>query len=91
MSEDMGYHWRAISKTFPDHPTFTFRSSHDGEYWFAVQTRTIDGKVSPSLDSTIEPNMKVVGRHVSAVARARAGRAARQPRIGSVGGARMRT
>jgi hypothetical protein len=60
VSEDYGYHWRAISKTFPDHPTFTFRSSHDGEYWFAVQTRTVDGKVSPSLESTIEPNLKVV-------------------------------
>ena len=60
VSEDLGFHWRAISKTFPDHPTFTFRSSHDGEYWFAVQTRTIDGKVSPTLESTIEPNMKVV-------------------------------
>ena len=60
VSEDLGYHWRAVSKTFPDHPTFTFRSSHDGEYWFAVQTRTLDGKVAPSLESTIEPNMKVV-------------------------------
>jgi hypothetical protein len=60
VSEDYGYHWRAISKTFPDHPTFTFRASHDGEYWFAVQTRTVDGKVSPSLESTIEPNLKVV-------------------------------
>jgi hypothetical protein len=60
VSEDLGYHWRAVSKTFPDHPTFTFRSAHDGEYWFAVQTRTIDGKVAPSLDSTIQPNLKVV-------------------------------
>src|ERR1022692_4138703 len=31
VSEDLGFHWDAISKTFPDHPTFTFRSSHDGE------------------------------------------------------------
>ncbi len=60
VSEDYGYHWRVNSKTFPDHPVFTFRSSHDGEYWFAVQTRTIDGKVSPSLESTIQPNQKVV-------------------------------
>ena len=60
VSEDLGYHWRAVSKTFPDHPTFTFRSAHDGEYWFAVQTRTLDGKVAPSLESTIEPNLKVV-------------------------------
>jgi hypothetical protein len=59
-SEDQGYHWRGSSKTFPDHPTFTFRSSHDGEYWFAVQTVTNDGKVSPKLDSTVEPNLKVI-------------------------------
>jgi hypothetical protein len=60
VSEDQGYRWRPVSKTFPDHPTFTFRSSHDGEYWFAVQTLTIDGKVSPTLDATVEPNLKVV-------------------------------
>jgi hypothetical protein len=60
VSEDLGYHWRPISKTFPDHPTFTFRSAHDGEFWFAVQTRTVDGKISPSSDATVEPNLKVV-------------------------------
>ena len=60
VSEDYGYHWERKSKTFPNHPTFTFRASHDGEFWFAVQTLTNDGKVSPTLDSTIEPNMKVI-------------------------------
>ena len=60
VSEDLGYNWHYKSKTFPDHPTFTFRSSHDGEYWFAVQTLTLDGKVAPQLDATVEPNMKVV-------------------------------
>ena len=60
VSEDLGYHWDSKSKTFPDHPTFTFRSAHDGEYWFAVQTLTVDGKVAPALDATVEPNMKVV-------------------------------
>src|SRR5262249_46024748 len=59
-SHDLGYQWAGVSKTFPDHPTFTFRSAHDGEYWFAVQTRGLDGKFSPSLESTIEPNLKVV-------------------------------
>jgi hypothetical protein len=59
-SEDQGYHWQPSSRTLPEHPTFTFRSSHDGEYWFAVQTVTVDGKVSPKLDSTVEPNLKVV-------------------------------
>jgi hypothetical protein len=59
-SEDQGYHWDPSSRTLPDHPTFTFRAKHDGEYWFAVQTLTVDGKVSPKLDSAIEPNLKVV-------------------------------
>ena len=60
VSEDLGYRWRPVSKTFPEHPTFTFRATHDGEFWFAVQTLTTDGKVSPPSDSTIEPNLKVV-------------------------------
>jgi hypothetical protein len=60
VSENSGRKWRAVSKTFPDHPTFSFRSSHDGEYWFAVQTLTVDGQVSPIEDTTVEPNLKVV-------------------------------
>ena len=60
VSEDQGYRWRPVSKTFPDRPTFTFRSAHDGEYWFAVQTVTVDKKVSPALDATVEPNLKVI-------------------------------
>jgi hypothetical protein len=60
ISEDKGYHWKRSSKTYPDHPSFSVRTSHDGEYWFAVQTITVDGKYSPKLDDTIEPNMKVI-------------------------------
>src|SRR6202044_2105620 len=60
VSENSGHKWRAASKTFPDHPTFSFRSAHDGEYWFAVQTLTADGQVTPREDTTVEPNLKVV-------------------------------
>ncbi len=60
VSEDSGYSWKSVSRTFPDHPTFTYRATHDGEFWFTVQTRTVDGKVSPRLDSAVEPKMKVV-------------------------------
>ncbi len=60
VSEDLGFKWKAVSKTFPDHPAFSFRAKHDGEYWFAVQTLTVEGNVSPALDSTVEPNLKVV-------------------------------
>ena len=60
VSEDQGYHWKRSSKTYPDHPSFSVRTAHDGEYWFAVQTITVDGKYSPKLDDTVEPNMKVI-------------------------------
>jgi hypothetical protein len=60
VSQDLGYTWRPWSRTVPDHPAFSFRSSHDGEHWFAVQTLTVDGKVSPALDSTVEPSLKVI-------------------------------
>lgn len=60
VSEDRGYHWKLSSKTYPDHPAFSVRTTHDGEYWFAVQTVTVDGKYSPKPDDTIEPNMKVI-------------------------------
>jgi hypothetical protein len=60
VSEDSGYTWEPRSRTDASHPAFSFRASHDGEYWFTVQTRTLDGKVSPSLDATVEPKMKVV-------------------------------
>jgi hypothetical protein len=60
VSEDSGYSWKSVSRTFPDHPTFTYRATHDGEFWFAVQTRTTDGKISPKLDSAVEAKMKVV-------------------------------
>ena len=86
VSEDYGYHWERKSKTFPNHPTFTFRASRDGEFWFAVQTLTIDGKTSPvaRLDDRTEYESR--RGFVSAVALARAGRATRKHRIGSVGG-----
>jgi hypothetical protein len=59
-SEDSGYSWEPKSRTDAAHPAFSFRATHDGEYWFTVQTRTLDGKVSPSLDATVEPKMKVI-------------------------------
>ena len=76
VSEDYGYHWRVNSKTYPEQPVFTFRSSHDGEYWFAVQTRTVDGSRYRlrSRSRPIQAEHESRGRHVSAVAqRARAG------------------
>ncbi len=59
-SDDLGDTWESKSRTDGSHPAFSYRATHDGEFWFTVQTRTTDGKVSPSLDSTVEPKMKVV-------------------------------
>lgn len=59
-SDDQGETWVPTSRTDPSHPAFSYRASHDGEFWFTVQTRTTDGKVSPSLDSNVVPRMKVV-------------------------------
>lgn len=59
-SDDQGETWVPTSRTDPSHPAFSYRASHDGEFWFTVQTRTVDNKVSPSLDSHVAPRMKVV-------------------------------
>ena len=60
VSEDSGFHWEPRSKTTPDLGRFTFRTSHDGEFWFATRTITLEGKCSPPMDQTVEPSMKVV-------------------------------
>jgi hypothetical protein len=60
VSEDSGFTWKMVSRTTPDHPSFTFRSGRDAEYWFAVRTRDKDGKFYPSEDEPVEPSMKVI-------------------------------
>ena len=58
-SEDQGYHWRPAARHFP-----TIRRSRSGRPRRRILVRgpdlTVDGKVSPKLDSTVEPNLKVV-------------------------------
>jgi hypothetical protein len=60
VSEDAGFHWEPRSRTTPDLGKFTFRTSHDGEFWFATRTVTVDDEFSPSMSQTVEPSMKVV-------------------------------
>ncbi len=60
VSEDSGFGWKLASRTTPDRPSLTFRSTRDAEYWFAVRTLDIKGKLYPSDDETPEPSMKVV-------------------------------
>ncbi|MGZ5949908.1 MAG: hypothetical protein ACXWO1_07200 [Isosphaeraceae bacterium] len=60
VSEDSGFHWEPKSKTTPDLGKFTFRTSHDGEFWFATRTLTVEDAYSPPMNQTVEPSMKVV-------------------------------
>ena len=60
VSEDSGFHWEPKSKTTPDLGKFTFRTSHDGEFWFATRTLTVEDEYSPPMNQTVEPSMKVV-------------------------------
>ncbi|MGC8641162.1 MAG: hypothetical protein ACP5XB_14950 [Isosphaeraceae bacterium] len=60
VSEDSGFHWEGKSTTTPELGKFTFRASHDGEYWFATRTITRDGQSSPPMNQEPEPKMKVV-------------------------------
>ena len=60
VSEDSGSRWEPRSRTAPDMGKFTFRTSHDGEFWFATRALTVDGKYSPPMNQTVEPSMKVV-------------------------------
>jgi len=60
VSEDSGFHWEPRSRTTPDLGKFTFRTAHDGEYWFATRTLTVDDEYSPPMDQTAEPSMKVI-------------------------------
>ena len=60
VSEDSGYSWKAVSRTTPDHPAFTFRAARDDEYWFAVRTLDTKGRLYPGEDEAVEPSMKVI-------------------------------
>ena len=60
VSEDSGYNWKTVSRTTPDRPVFTYRAAHDGEFWFAVRTVDTKGRIFPSKEETVEPNMKVI-------------------------------
>ncbi len=60
VSEDSGGSWKAVSRTTPDHPAFTFRAARDDEYWFAVRTLDTKGRLFPGEDEAVEPSMKVI-------------------------------
>ncbi len=62
VSTDQGESWGKgpADRAGGDRSYFIFRAPSDGEYWFAVRSIGIDGKVSPPRDAAVEPGMKVV-------------------------------
>ncbi len=52
--------WTQADATTPDRPSFTFRATRDGEYWFSVRTLDTKNRLIPADDADIEPNMKVI-------------------------------
>jgi len=59
-SDDLGRNWSQKGTTTPDHPAFTYKAEHDGEYWLAVRSLDTQGRYYPADDARIEPSMKVV-------------------------------
>ena len=60
VSEDSGQHWKQTGVTAPDHPTFAYRASRDGEFWFAARTIDVKGQAFPGEGVEVEPSLKVV-------------------------------
>ncbi len=60
VSEDQGRTWNPVDRSAPDARAIAFRASHDGEFWFAVQTVSKDGRLYPPNTASIEPKMKVI-------------------------------
>jgi hypothetical protein len=59
VSEDLGVTWKPVDRTTPDSRAVFFKAPRDGEYWFAVQTISKDGRLYPKSTDLIEPKMKV--------------------------------
>lgn len=60
VSDDYGARWKEFGQAPPDRPEFPFRAPRDGEYWFAIQTVDVQGKVYPSDERPVEPSLRVV-------------------------------
>ena len=58
-SATSGGDYQRVASTTPDRPFFNFTAQTDGEFWFAVRTVDNQGRLFPSDNATIRPNMKV--------------------------------
>jgi hypothetical protein len=60
VSEDQGRTWNPVERSDPDARAIAFKATQDGEFWFAVQTVSKEGRLYPPSTAAIEPKMKVV-------------------------------
>ena len=60
VSDDQGENWKIADRSTPDSPEFSLRVPRDGEYWYAVQTLDVDGKLYPNGDKRVEPSLRVI-------------------------------
>jgi len=58
MSGDMGASWSEVTRARPDVRSFLYRSTGDGEYWFAVRTLDRQGRMWPA--GGYQPELRVV-------------------------------
>jgi hypothetical protein len=60
VSIDQGKHWDPFAIAPPEQRKFYFTSQADGLYWFAVQTTTHEGKMTPPLMEGARPSLRVI-------------------------------
>src|SRR4051794_3784703 len=55
VSEDLGRTYQQHASAVPTARSFRFQAQHDGWYWFAVQTRDVDGRLYPPNLTLVQP------------------------------------
>ena len=60
VSTDGGASWKKAGTSAPEETAFTYRVPRDGEYWIAVRTVDLKGRLFPPDDAAIQPGLKVV-------------------------------
>ncbi len=59
VSVDFGHKYERVTSVAPNEREFRFQATHDGWYWFTVQTRDAEGRFSPPDLSLAQPQIKV--------------------------------
>jgi hypothetical protein len=79
VSTDRGQHWQLYTKAQPTQKQFLFRSSSDGEYWFAVRTLDRSGQLRPDKISMPELRVRVETKASQTQSNASRDRTAQRP------------